>query len=232
MAVFTEESARANIRNRDGKRVFYLAEGDHLTPSAREFLRRERVEILPASQAKPDRFVTAGGLVLTEKPEHMTHLRAGVLVQKAHPRIRFRGAMDALEADLLLVGHQASGETAKNLQELLDTARRIIRCEVLEEPMELRTLGGLTLDQLREQSHHPEQYLGQPHFMPSFSDSELLLKLNRLRTQVRQAELLACDAFRDRDGAMIRQDLVTILNRMSSLLWIMIIRIKKEGAHG
>ena len=98
--------------------------------------------------------------------------------------------------------------------------------------MELRTLGGLTLDQLREQSHHPEKYFGQPHFMPSFSDSELLLKLNRLRTQVRQAELLACEAFRDRDGAMIRQDLVTILNRMSSLLWIMIIRIKKEGAHG
>ena len=36
MAVFTAESARANVRVRDGKRVFYLAEGDHLTPSARD----------------------------------------------------------------------------------------------------------------------------------------------------------------------------------------------------
>lgn len=236
MAVFTEDSARANIRNRDGKRVFYLAEGDHLTPSAREYLRRERVEILPAADAKPMTFSTASGLRLSEKPEHMTHLRAGVLVPKDHPRIRFRGAIDALEAELLLAGRQAQQqgkrEITKQLQELLDTARQIIRCEVLEEPFKLATLGGMTLEQLREQSHHPEKYFDQPHFMPAFSDSELLLTLNRLRTQVRQAELLACDAFRDRDGAVTRPDLIELLNRMSSLLWIMIIRTKKEDARG
>ena len=36
MAVYTQDSVRANVRVRDGKRVFYLAPGDHLTPSARE----------------------------------------------------------------------------------------------------------------------------------------------------------------------------------------------------
>lgn len=51
MAVFTEEAARANVRNRDGRRVFYLASGDHLTPSAREWLRQERIELLPAAEA-------------------------------------------------------------------------------------------------------------------------------------------------------------------------------------
>ena len=47
MAVYTEESVKANVRVREGKRVFYLADGDHLTPSAREWLRQEKVEVLP-----------------------------------------------------------------------------------------------------------------------------------------------------------------------------------------
>ena len=63
MAVFTAESARANVRVRDGKRVFYLAEGDHLTPSARDWLRRDGVEILPARDAKPNGDRTLTGAV-------------------------------------------------------------------------------------------------------------------------------------------------------------------------
>ena len=39
MALYTEASVRANLRNREGRRVFYLAPGDHLTPGARDFLR-------------------------------------------------------------------------------------------------------------------------------------------------------------------------------------------------
>ena len=34
MAIYTAQAVKANIRVRDGKRVFYLAEGDHFTPSA------------------------------------------------------------------------------------------------------------------------------------------------------------------------------------------------------
>ena len=50
--LYTEETVRANIRNRDGKRVFFLARGDTLTPGARDFLGQERIEILPGEQAK------------------------------------------------------------------------------------------------------------------------------------------------------------------------------------
>ena len=48
----TLDMVRMNIRNRDGKRVFYLGKGDQLTSGAREFLTRERIEILPAQEAK------------------------------------------------------------------------------------------------------------------------------------------------------------------------------------
>src|SRR5574344_983872 len=99
--LYNEEAVRANIRNRDGKRVFYLAKGDQLTSSARDFLSRERIEILPAEQAKPQRYRLLNGGYVEEKPEHMTHLHGDVLVPKTHPRIVFRGKMDTLESELI-----------------------------------------------------------------------------------------------------------------------------------
>lgn len=232
MAVYTEETAKANVRVRDGKRVFYLDERDHLTPSAREWLQRDGVEILPASMAKPLAFTTMFGGTMTEKPEHMTHLRANVLVFKDHPRIAFRGMIDALEAELLLCGRTALDEgrsqTARELEEILSFVRRLIRCDVLDEALPAQTLCGLTAEQLREQSHNPQKYYDQPHFMPTASDSRMLLMLNRLRTLVRRTELAAYAAFKDMDGNVTRPDLIQALNRLSSLIWILEIRMKKE----
>lgn len=234
MAVYTEETVKANVRVRDGKRVFYLDERDHLTPSAREWLRRDGVEVLPAALAQPQAFTTLFGGTMTEKPEHMTHLRANVLVFKDHPRIAFRGMIDALEAELLLCGRAALDagltRTATELEEILGFVRHLIRCDVLEEPLPEFALCGLTADELRAQSHNPQKYYDQPHFMPAASDSRMLLKLNRLRTLVRQTELAAYAAFRDMDGNVTRPDLVQALNRLSSLIWILEIRMKKEDA--
>ena len=236
MAVYTEESVRANIRVRDGKRVFYQADGDHLTPSAREWLHQERIEILPAAEAKPKVYRTLTGAVLTEKPEHMTHLRADVLVPKDHPRIALRGKIDELEAELLLAGALAvrhgRKETAKQLEEILEFVRLFIRCDVLEEPLQMKKLCGLTMDQLREQSHLPQKYFDLPHFMPDFRDSDLLLTLNKVRTKVRETELAVYEAFRDRDGNVLRSDLQQGMNRLSSLLWILMIQMRKEERHG
>ena len=33
--LYNEEAVRANIRNREGKRIFYLGKGDQLTSAAR-----------------------------------------------------------------------------------------------------------------------------------------------------------------------------------------------------
>ena len=67
--LYDETAARDNVRNRDGKRVFYLGKQDRLTPSARDWLNRERIEILPAEAAKPQRYRILGGGYTEEKPE-------------------------------------------------------------------------------------------------------------------------------------------------------------------
>ena len=62
--LYTEESARANIRNRQGQRVFYLGSGDRLTAAAREWLQREKIPILPAEEAKQTRYRLENGAFL------------------------------------------------------------------------------------------------------------------------------------------------------------------------
>ena len=224
--LYTEETVRHNLRNREGKRVFYLGKGDTLTPGARDWLARERVEILSGELAKPEHYRLLSGAVLREKPEHMTHLNGNTLVLKTHPRIRFRGAMDSLEAELLWCGLHTDGQLRKDLQEILELARRLIRCEVMGEPVEEDKLCGLTQEQLRSHSHRPQDFYGQPHFMPEVTDGEKVLRLNRCRCAARAAELAAAAAFTDENGNALRTDILQALNRMSSMLYILMIKEK------
>lgn len=231
MALFTEQAVRANIRVRDGKRVFYLGSHDQLTPSARQWLSHERVEIIPAGTLpKEQTYTTLFGGVLHEKPEHMTHLYGNVLVFKDHPRIVFRGMLDTLEAETLLcqkTAHQ-EGYTAlpAALQQVLDFVRRLIPCDVLNEPVGEVSFGGMTPQQLREHSHYPQKYYDTPHFMPDYTMPQTMLALNHLRTVVRRTELAAYRAFRTEDGAVTRDDMILALNRLSSYLWILMIQLK------
>ena len=225
--LYNEEAVRANIRNRDGKRVFYLGKGDQLTSSARDWLRRERIEILPAEQAKPQRYCLLNGGYVEQKPEHMTHLYGDVLVPKTHPRILFRGKMDTLESELILC-QLADKSLEGPVGEILGLARQIIRCEVLGEPLKWDTLCGLTESEQRKRSHCPQEYYGQPHFMPSFADGMVIARLNRARCAAREAELASVTAFADREGNITRQDIPQALNRMSSMLYLLMIQKKAK----
>ena len=226
--LYTEETVRANIRSRDGKRVFFLGKGDTLTPGARDLLTRERISILPAEEVKIETFQLLNGGFLKEKPEHLTHLQGNILVSKAHPRIAFRGAVDSLQAEILLC-QLAVPQVRRELQEILDLARKIIRCDVLEEPLEAGKLCGLTEQELRSHSHRPQDYYGQPHFMPEWGDGEGILRLNCLRCAVRETERLAVSAFGGEAGTPGRVDILQALNRMSSMVYILMVRLKKEG---
>ena len=225
--LFNEEAVRANIRNRDGKRVFYLGRGDQLTSSARDYLSRERIEILPAEQAKPQRYHLLSGGYVEEKPEHMTHLYGDVLVPKNHPRILLRGKMDTLESELILC-QLADKSLEGPVGEILGLARQIIRCEVLGEPLKWDTLCGLTESEQRKRSHFPQEYYSQPHFMPSFADGMVIARLNRARCAAREAELASVTAFADREGNITRQDIPQALNRMSSMLYLLMIQKKAK----
>ncbi len=225
--LYTETSVRDNIRNREGKRVFCLSSGDTLTPGARDWLHREKIEIISPSEIRPERFRLLSGGYVDEKPEHLTHLNTEVLVPKTHPRIRFRGAMDTLEAELIL-SQLAVPQAAGKLEDILSLARKILRCDVLEEPLEEQTLCGLTQAQLRHRSHFPQEYYGTAHFMPSAADGAAIARINRARCAAREAELLACDAFSDRDGRPTRPDILQSLNRMSSMLYLLMLEEKSR----
>ena len=224
--LYTEESVRANIRNREGQRVFFLGSGDRLTAAARDYLTRERIPILSGEIAKPDRYRLLNGGYLEEKPEQMTHLNGEVLVPKTHPRIEFRGKMDTLEAELLLAQIELCKPYDDHAGQILELARRLIRCDVLSEPVPEEKLCGLTEKEQRERSHRPEDFYGQPHFMPSAGDGRALLQLNRARCAARAAELKAVEAFSDRDGNPTRPDILRALNRLSSMIYILMIQIK------
>lgn len=212
---------RDNLRTREGKRVFFLGKGDQLTSAARDWLQRERVDIRPAEQAKMEEYHLLSGGILREKPETMTHLTGNILVSKDHPRIRFRGKLDTLEAALLLAG-QESGASLAGLQEILDLTREILKCEVLDIPLPERKLLGMTEEEIHHRSHFPQEYYGQTHFMPSFSDGPLMARLNACRCSAREAEIAAVAAFPENQ----KPDILMAMNRLSSALYLLMIREK------
>ena len=224
--LYDRKAVQENIRNQDGKRVFYLGKGHQLTSDARDWLNRERIPVLPAEQAKPAEYRLLGGGVLAEKPEHMTHLNAEFLVPKTHPRIAFRGGMDSLQAALLLAAAECEGLIRTQLAEALAYARYLLGQEVLGEPIVCKALGGMDEKQLRERSHRPQDFYGKPHFMPEPEDSKALLLVNAARCKAREAELLAVKAFRDAEGLPTRVDLLQALNRLSSFLYLIMIEMK------
>lgn len=234
MALLTEERIR-QMSDNGTRGPVVVARGDVLTPSALSFLREHRVEVVYPQGKEEDapgaaRYQTAFGVGLEEKPEHMTHLRGNILVFKDHPRIAFRGMIDLLEGEIALCQQVCVREgvpaLVEELEEVLDFVRRFIRFDVLSEPVGEVKLCGMTPEELRERSHYPEKYYGQGHFLIHYTDSPAILAVNKVRAVVRQTELAAYRAFRDENGGVARGDIILGLNRLSSLLWIMMIRLK------
>ena len=233
MELLTREDVRRMSDN--GTRGPVVVNRDQkLTPGARDWLAAHKIQaVFPAGREDPAaptsaKYRTLFGATLNEKPEHMTHLKGNILVRKDHPRIAFRGMIDALEGELMLA-QQASHEypaLVKELGEALDLVRRLIRCDVLDEPVGELRLCGYDAGQLREYSHYPDKHLGQPHFLPAYTDGPALLAVNKVRTLVRQTELSAYAAFKDVEGNVTRGDIILALNRLSSLMWIIMIKLK------
>ncbi len=221
--------------------VITVPRGSVLTPSARDFLRGNGIRVQiegeglqdldrqPMSTAKNAAPVVAA----SAKPEHQTHLYGGQLVDKTHPVIAWRGQLDqfdcaVVESQVQLVryGHDA---LAAQLEEILRFAQRIMAAEVRETPFEFNTLLGWTPEQIREMSHHPDRYFGVTHSTMSYLDGPVVARLNILRAKVREVELSANRAFIDSQGICRRTDIVQALNRLSSVLYILVCRTRSEA---
>lgn len=247
MAVLTESEVRKQV---GGKELteFYVQKGRIITPSAKSYLKDRNIvlkyvdsldEIQKANEKeakketekeKKYKYVTVFGANLDEKPEHMTSLRGNLLVFKDHKTIVLRGKIDSLESKILetqiLCQKNDMNKLLKDLQEVLDFVRNIMRCEVLEEKLDDFKLLGLTPQELREQSHYPKKYFGIGHEFPSYEMGEMVVAINSIRSLTREAELAAYEAFKGEYGQVEREDLIKALNRLSSVFWIMIYKIR------
>jgi len=149
-------------------------------------------------------------------------LRANQLVSKTHPRIVFRGALDSLQADILeaqlLAAERKDDFYRDALGEILLFTRDIMSAEVNERPLAPVKLFGLSLDDLHEQSHNVQGSFGFPHPVPDYTMGILPIRLNTLRTRVREAEIIAVRAF-SRETEQKRDDIVYALNRLSSAVY-------------
>lgn len=245
MSVLTENDVRQMLASGQlkEKSEMVVARNRIITPSARAYLLEKGIdvkiednpireltsrEIEQVIEAIDEEFDTLFGAKLKEKPEHMTHLRGNLLVFKDHPRIAFRGAIDSLEAEIIMTQifaeKQQLPQLIKDLEEIIKFIRNLLRCEVSGEQVGEFKLQGLDAKELREHSHHPSKYYGMKHFLPNYKQGEMVAYLNKLRTLTRETELIAYKAFRDEYGQTKREDIIKSLNRLSSLFWIMMFK--------
>jgi ethanolamine utilization cobalamin adenosyltransferase len=188
----------------------------------------------PAGQAAGEpNFRGPGGEVLAAKPEELTHLWGNNLVYKDHPVIIWRGKLDSLTAMILeaqaLGWEKDNREFVKDLEEILEFVRRLLPCEYKNIPVEDFCLLGLSAEELKARSHNPLKYYGCKHILIDYRMGPLCLRLNTLRTAVREAELAAAAAFKDPQGKPVREDIIRALNRLSSLFYIMIFKYLPKG---
>jgi propanediol utilization protein/ethanolamine utilization cobalamin adenosyltransferase len=249
--IITEFELRANW-HKTKEKVITVPQGSVITPAARDFLRTKGIQIkiegdgiadlnaanystsvqsmipgakngVPVStSSRPDR-----------KPEHMTHLRRDVLVPKTHPVIALRGQLDLFQNELvqaqIMFGWLGEDELVAQIDEIAGFARQLMAAEVKGEPFAFDLLIGLSPDQLREMSQHPEKYFGVKHTILSSAHGSVVAKLQYLRAKVREVELHANMAFTDEQGNCTRTDIVQALNRLSSAFYIMACRARARG---
>ena len=237
MKVLTETDLRkAKVQAGEGE--YSVAEDVFVTPAALEYLKDrgitlKRVPAVPAGSSMTRTPVekrgnrtyidAATGAGYAEKPEEMTHLRGNLLVPKTHPRIALRGRIDYLEAKVLLLESRcpAGCPLRADLESALSFLRAILGAEVKEEPLAEVLLFGLNHADLRKISHDIQGNFGFPHPIPSASMPRMALELNLLRTEVREAELIAAEAFPEGDTLGI----IRHFNRLSSGIYILFCRL-------
>ncbi|QXM06519.1 cobalamin adenosyltransferase [Crassaminicella indica] len=244
MSVLTEAKLRSRLRNQNIK-TFKINKNDIITPAASTYLSDRNIKLVYEDEILKEkdkydkeedkkeffpRFECISGGFIEKKPEHMTQIYGNKLVDKDHPRILFRGKIDSLEAKILYAQFVAfkekKGDLLKDLEEIMDVVRRILRAEVMDEEIKEHSLLGMSLDEIREKSHNPKKYLGVDHiFYPSYKEGECFIVLNELRTVVRETEIAAINAFKDREGDIKRKDILRLLNRLSSCFYIMMLKL-------
>lgn len=244
--IITEFELRANWHKTKDK-VITLPAGSVITPSARDFIRSKGIQVQIEGDGVYDlnkntfanaehtrnlgeQFVKPESRAL--KPEHMTHLHQGNLVSKNHPIIAYRGQMDLLQTECVeaQVYFQAQGEheLVRKLEEITALLRELMVAEVKEQSYEFKGLFGLSPEEIRERSHHPQKYYGITHAPLNYGNGPIVAKLQHCRAKVREVELFANRAFSNEQGKCLRPDIILVLNRLSSIFYILACEVQSQ----
>ncbi|HHW88705.1 MAG TPA: hypothetical protein GX400_21155 [Chloroflexi bacterium] len=163
------------------------------------------------------------GQPVRHKPDHMTQLDAATFAPKTAPRLKFRGRVDSLHAFVMLAASIARRYRLDALARHLDTlaayCREIMSAEYNARPVAPLVMAGMDEAQLHAISHWPDRHLGIDHIVPGADDHEMLHWLNVVRTQAREVEVVALEAF-------VPADLAHALNRLSSAVYVLELMFK------
>ena len=97
-----------------------------------------------------------------------------------------------------------------------------------DAPLEELVLWGMGEEELRERSWHPQRWYGVGHVLMCAEVGSWAAEIDALRTMAREVELCACRAFDGPDGTT-RPDMVRVLDRLSSALYVLIYHHLPEG---
>ncbi len=251
MSFITEAELRELWQNGRGKLPAF-APGTRFSAAAQDFLTTHKLEakvqpqpagsppppagqpsswdtpvVFPVALSGPLPVCSECGQRLPHKPEHMTQLDAGHFAPKTHPRLVLRGRIDSLHALAQLTAAAARRFELPELGQHLDTlaayCRELMSAEYHQRPAAPLALLGKTEEELHQISHWPDRHLGIPHLTPGPQDHEMLHWLNMLRSQAREVEICALQAFPEAsiDPAGAGASLAKALNRLSAAIYVL-----------
>ena len=100
----------------------------------------------------------------------------------------------------------------------------MMAAEVLDKPLRKADFCGFTQEEIHEMSHHIQETFSFSDTNPQDTMDEIALQLNWLRTQARETEIVAINAFLLHDTCM-RADILQGLNRLSSAVYVLYCRV-------
>ena len=161
--------------------------------------------------------------------EGKTSLRGQEIVSKCDPRIELRGQIDSLLAQAVLncayAEHYGYTNVTLGAKDIVRVVRELMRAEATGEKPEIKTILGMSFDELRDVSNNPREELGVQHYMPDENTDLMSAHLNVLRTDIRRTERTAWCL---EDDSPQMEALRLVLNRLSSAAYILMLECRSE----
>jgi ethanolamine utilization cobalamin adenosyltransferase len=250
--VLTEEKLRTLYKKENIKEL-RVEEDTIVTPSAQEYMSQMSIKLVIGEkiqsgilkekkseiekEIKPiAKYKGVDGGFYFEKPEYMTQIKDNILVKKNNKRIILRGKLDILKSKFILLSNILKTNKKLKLNEDLDSIEKFINkiviSEILESDLEEITLCGENLEDIKKISHNPKKYFKIEHLFDVSSEGSLvMLRLNEVRSLVREVEISAIEAYLDKNDELEREDIVKALNRLSSGIYVMMLK-EVKGIYG